>query len=337
MTAITVTAAPLAIELANIGTVQAWQSVVVRTRVDGTLEKVFFREGQEVQPGDKLAEIDPRPYQAAVNAARAKKAQDQAVLANALRDLARYASLAKSDFASRQQLDTQQALVGSLAAALKGDDAAIEAARVNLDYTLIRAPFDGRAGLRQIDVGNVIRAADPAGVGIVTITQIHPIAVLFNLPQEQLPAIQTAMAQGRLPVVATSSDGATMLGQGELLTTDNTIDATTGTIRLKAVFPNADNHLWPGQFVQARLKLATLHQVLTVPSVAVQRSQTGLFVYIVKPNATVGVQKVAIGQDDGTYAVVTSGLADGAQVVVSGQSRLRDGSHVAVSAAKAAS
>lgn len=315
------------IVLSNIGTVQAFLSVQVHTRVDGTLERVLFQEGQDVTRGQQIAQIDPRPYQAVYDQAQAKKAADQAQLANAQRDLARYSQLAQRDFSSRQTLDTQQALVAQYQATLKGDDASIAAARVNLDYCAITAPFDGRIGLRSVDPGNVVRAAD--STGMVTINQIHPIAVVFTIPQDRLLAVQQAMAGGKLPVKAFTSDNVTELGTGELATTDNTIDSTTGTIRLKAVFPNQENHLWPGQFVNAQLQIAVDKSVLTVPSIAVQRSQTGLYVYLAKPDHTVAVTPVAIGHDDGTTAIITKGLQEGASVVVNGMSRLSNGMHYA--------
>ncbi|MDE2334309.1 MAG: efflux RND transporter periplasmic adaptor subunit [Rhodospirillales bacterium] len=340
VTATTVTQGKLAIELSNIGTVQAWQSVVVRTRVNGTLERVFFKEGQEVQPGDKLAEIDPRPYQAALDAATAKKAQDEAVLANAIRDLARYASLAKRDFASRQQLDTQQALVAQTRAAIEGDDAAVAAARINLGYTMITAPIPGRVGLRIVDPGNVVQTTDANG--IVTIAQDHPIAVVFALPQQDIPAIHAAMARSaaagtRAEVDAYASDDRTLLARGGLMTMDNAIDPATGTIRLKAEFANSDNALTPGQFVQARLVVRTEPAALSVPSAAVERGVDGLFVFRVAANDTAQVVKVRVGQDNGQVAQILSGLAKGDRVVVNGQSRLTAGTRVSVVMAKAGS
>ncbi len=335
VTAVEVTTQSLPIQLSNIGTVQAWQSVVVRTRVNGTLDKVFFTEGQEVQPGDKLAEIDPRPYQAALDAVKAKKAQDQAVLANAMRDLSRYASLAKSDFASRQQLDTQQALVAQTRAQIEGDDAAIDAAQVNLDYTIIKAPIPGRMGLRIVDPGNVVQTTDANG--IVTIAQDHPIAVIFALPQQDIAQIHEAMAKGRPEVDAYDGNNTTLLAKGSLLTTDNTIDSTTGTLKLKAEFPNTENILVPGQFVQARLIVKTLPDAMTVPSSVVERGADGLFVFRIKADNTAEVVPVTVGQDDGHVAQILAGLAKGDKVVINGQSRLTAGTHVAVTMAKAGS
>lgn len=314
--------------LSNIGAVQAYQSVLVRARVDGTLDKVLFQEGQEVKVGDELALIDPRPYAAALAQAEAKKAADEAQLANAQRDLIRYSNLARSDFASHQQLDTQTSVVAQDRATIAGDDASIVTARLNLEFCTIRSPIDGQVGLRMIDAGNLIHATD--ATGIVSITQIHPIAVIFTLPQDVLPRVQAAMAHGQLPVFARTSDDRTQLSAGHLLTIDNTIDQTTGTIRLKAEFANLDNRLWPGQFVNVRLQVDTLKNVVTVPSVAVQRGPDGLFVYVVKPDSTVAIQPVDVPQDDGSAAVIAKGVDEGVQVVTNGMSRLQNGTRVAV-------
>ena len=314
--------------LHNIGVVQAYQSVLVRARVDGSLDKVLFREGQEVKAGDPLALIDPRPYAASLAQAQARKAADEALLANARRDLARTTNLARSDFASRQQLDTQTAMVAQDQATIAGDDAAIATARLNVEFCTIAAPIAGRVGLRQVDAGNLIHAADAQG--IVNITQIHPIAVVFTLPQETLPQVQAAMARGNLPVLAYAADDRAKLAEGRLLTIDNAIDQATGTIRLKAEFANADDRLWPGQFVNARLLADTLRGAVAVPSIAVQHGPAGLFVYVVKPDSTVAMQTVELRQDDGTTAVIASGLDEGAQVVTSGQSRLQAGARVTV-------
>jgi multidrug efflux system membrane fusion protein len=322
--------ADVPVTLRNIGAVQAFQSVLIRARVDGTLDRVMFAEGQDVKAGDVIAQIDPRPYAAALAQAAAKKAADEASLANAQRDLVRYSSLANSSFASRQQVDTQNAMVAQLQANIKGDDAAIDAARLNLQFTSITSPIDGRTGLRLVDPGNLIHATDTTG--IVTITQIHPISVIFTLPQDTLPQIQTAMSMGKLPVLAYTADDKTMLGTGELLTTDNTIDQSTGTIRLKAVFQNQESRLWPGQFINVRLTLGTLKNALTVPSVAVQRGPSGLFVYVIKPDSTAAVQPVDVTQDDGQIAVIGKGLDDDVQVVTGGQSRLQNGTRVAATA-----
>jgi len=320
--------------LRNIGTVQAFQSVLVRARVDGTLNQVFFQEGQEVKPGDKLAQIDPRPYLASLDQALAKKAQDQADVANAQRDFARYQSLARQDFASRQQVDTQQALVAHMTAALGQDDASIATARLNLDFTTITAPIEGRVGLRLVDPGNLVHATDAAG--LLTITQIHPISVIFTLPQANMPMIQAALARHAPPVFAYGEDGST-IATGELMTIDNAIDTATGTIKLKAKFPNPDNHLWPGQFVTVGLQVGVRSNVIAVDSTAVQHGPDGLFVYVVKPDSTVVMRPVNVVQDDGQTAVIGKGLDGNEQVVLSGQSRLQDGTRVAASAAKTSS
>ena len=314
--------------LRNIGAVQAYQTVLVRARVDGTLDRVLFREGQEVKAGDPLALIDPRPYQAALDQATSKKAADQSQLANAQRDLQRYANLARNDFASRQQLDTQEATVQQLTATIAGDDAAIATARLNLEFCHIVSPIAGRTGLRLVDAGNLVHATDAQG--LVSIAQIHPIAVVFTLPQDALPAIQPAMAAGPLKVMAYTQDDRTLLSTGTLLTIDNAIDQSTGTIKLKAEFSNDDNKLWPGQFVNAHLQIGTLKDAVTVPSVAIQRGPSGLYVFLVKQDGTVSMLAADVKQDDGQVAVVAQGLEPGAQVVTNGMSRLQNGSHVSV-------
>lgn len=316
--------------LTGLGMVQALNTVLVRARVDGTLQKFAVTEGQMVTRGTLLAVIDPRPYQAVLDQALAKKAQDEAQLVNAKLDLQRYSTLATKDFASRQQVDTQVALVNQTRAALKGDDAAIESAQLNLGFCFISAPFDGRIGLRRVDPGNLVHATDAGG--IVTITQVQPITVMFTLPQADLPAIITAMGKGAMTVVARTSDTKLALAQGTLLTPDNAIDATTGTIRLKATFPNEDNKLWPGQFVEARALLRTDRAVVTVPTPAVQHGPAGLYVYVVKPDSTVQRQPVQ-AVDRGPVMVVTAGLDAGQKVVLDGQSRLENGVRVAATPA----
>lgn len=320
----------------TIGTVQAFQSVLVRARVDGTLDKVLFTEGQEVKPGDVLAQLDPRPYQAVLDQAAAKKASDEAMLTSYRSDLVRYNDLAQSQVASRQKLEQIRASVAQGEAATRGDDAQIAAAQLNLNFTRVTSPLAGRVGLRQIDAGNFIRAADVNATGLVTIAQIQPIALIFTLPQDALPKVQAAMRRGKLPVAAYNSDDHTLLSEGELLTLDSSIDTTTGTIKLKAVFANQDDNLWPGQFVNVRMQLGVNKGVTTVPSAAVQRGQTGLYVFVVKPDSTVAVQAIDVTQDDSETAVVSLGLSPGDRVVLTGQSRLTNGTRVSATEAKPA-
>ncbi len=316
----------------GIGTVQAFRSVLVRARVDGTLDQVDYTEGQAVRPGDLLAQIDPRPYAAALAQAQARRAADQASLANARRDLTRYSNLANSDFASRQQVDTQSAAVLGAQANIQADDAAIATAALNLSFCRITSPIEGVVGLKLVDVGNQVHASDAGG--LVTITQIRPISLVFTLPQDELPAVQDALSRagtGERPQVTAFVGGSSSpAGTGELLTLDNAVDASTGTIRLKATFPNADGRLWPGQFANARLRLRTEGGQVTVPPAAVQHGPAGLFVYVVGPDDAVHRTPVTEGYEDADLAVVRSGLQPGARVVVTGQSRLQDGTRVAV-------
>ena len=324
----------VAIFVRGIGTVQPFQSVLIRARVDGTLDKVVFTEGQDVKQGDLLASIDPRPYQAVLDQAIAKKAADIAMLSNAKRDLVRYSDLAKSEFASRQSVDTQQASVSQTTATTQADDAAIAAAKLNLDFTRITSPIDGRAGLRLVDAGNLIHANDANG--LVTINQIHPIAVYFTLPQDMFPTVQDAMhAAGTtpLPTSAFGGDDKRQLATGTLLTMDNAIDTSTGTIKLKAAFPNTDDRLWPGQFVNVHLQLSTAKNAVTVPSSAVQHGVNGLYVYAVQNSTVAKLLPIEIGQDNGDITIVTKGLSGGETVVTGGQSRLTDGTKVALAAA----
>lgn len=317
----------------GIGTVQAMQSVLIRARVDGTIDKIAFTEGQDIKVGDLLATIDPRPYQAVLDQATAKKAADLAMLSNAKRDLARYSDLARSEFASRQSVDTQAASVSQTTATTQADDATIAAAKLNLDFTRITSPIEGRAGLRLVDPGNLVHASDAAG--IVTVNQVHPIAALFTLPQDMFPTVQDAIcsaAPAPLTTQAFSGDDKRQLGQGALLTVDNAIDTTTGTIRLKATFRNTDDRLWPGQFVNIHLQLGTAKDAVTVPSSAVQHGVNGLYVYSVQNGAVAKLVPVEIGQDDGQVTIVSSGLKAGDTVVIAGQSRLTDGTRVAYAA-----
>jgi multidrug efflux system membrane fusion protein len=312
----------------GIGTVQAYRSVLVRARVDGNLDSINFAEGQTVHPGDLLATIDPRPYAATLAQARAKRGADQALLENARLDLARYDNLVRTNVASRQQADTQAALVNQYLANIQGDDAAIDSAALNLSFCRITAPIEGVAGLRLIDIGNLIHATD--ATGIVSIMQVHPISLVFTLPQEELPAVRAAIAaeppsSGGLPVAATGGDGVTPISQGHLVTINNTIDTATGTITLKAEFANTDNKLWPGQFTNGLVRLRTAHDALTLPPAAIQHGPDGLYVYVVKPDKTVAKQAVMVGYQDERAVIVTAGLSGGETVVLSGQLRLAPG------------
>ena len=314
----------------GVGTVQAYRAVLVRARVDGTLEKIAFVEGQDVKPGAPLAEIDPRPYQAVLDQARAKRAADTAQLANQRLDLVRYASLARTNFASKQQLDTQQALVSQQLATLQGDDATIEAAALNVEYCHITSPIEGVVGIRLVDEGNLIHATDTTG--IVTITQVHPISLLFTLPDSEFSRVRAAVqAAGSGPgplVLAYASEGGKLLSKGTLLTPSNSIDTTTGTITLKATFDNTDRALWPGQFVAARIQLSVAHNAVSVPANAIQHGPDGLYVFTVTPDHVAHRKDVKTGYEGDGHAVVTDGLNSGEVVIVSGQVRVNDGNVV---------
>lgn len=310
----------------GIGTVQAYQSVLVRARVDGTLERIAFTEGQDVKPGALLAVIDPRPYAALLAQAQAKRAADAAQLQNARLDLARYASLARTNFASRQQVDTQQATVNQADATLQGDEAAIATAALNLSFCNIQSPIEGVVGLRQVDAGNLVHATDTGG--IVTITQVQPISLVFTLPEQQLPSVREAMAQGAPRVIAASSDGGRTLSEGTLLTPSNSIDASTGTIALKATFQNTDRALWPGQFVSARIQLGTDRNAVTIPSAAIQHGPDGLYVFVVGPDQTAEKRNVTTGTEADGQIVIATGLSGGEDVITAGQVRVMAGQKV---------
>ena len=317
------------IRLEAIGTVQAFNTITVRAQVDGQLVEVAFTEGQMVKRGDVLARIDPRSYQAALDQAVAKKAQDEAQLANARLDLQRYTSLARNEGVSKQQQDTQRAQVAQFEALVAADQGAIDASRTQLSFTTIRSPLDGRVGLRLVDQGNLVRAGD--ATGIVTVSQIQPIAVIFTLPQQELGRVQEVMANGRVPVEVVRQTGTGPMPEGLLVTIDNAVDAQTGTIRLKASFANDDLRLWPGAFVSVRLQVDTLPGVTTVPLVAVQRGPEGAFAFVVKPDRTVEQRTLQLGALTASDAVVRQGIRPGEQVVTSGGLRLSPGAAVAVS------
>jgi membrane fusion protein, multidrug efflux system len=315
-----------------LGTVQAFNTVTVKTMVDGPLVAVNFAEGQMVHKGDVLARIDPRSFQAAYDQVVAKKAQDEALLANARVDLTRYQKLASNNYTSTQQADTQKALVAQYEAQVRQDQAQIDAARTNLDYTTILSPIDGRAGVRQVDQGNIVHAGDQTG--LVVLTQIQPIFVVFNLPQQNLAAVTKAMAAGQPTVLAVPQGGSrsAVLDTGTLTVLDNQVDPTTGTIKMKAQFPNADNRLWPGGFVGVRLQVDTAKGAVVVPPVAVQRGPRGAYVYVVNADSTVTRVQIETGYEDETATVVTKGLDGGEKVVTDGASRLSDGTVVSLAA-----
>jgi multidrug efflux system membrane fusion protein len=313
------------IRLDAIGTVQAFNTITVRAQVDGQLLEIAFKEGQMVRQGDVLARIDPRSYQAALDQAVAKKAQDEAQLANARLDLQRYTTLARNEGVSKQQQDTQRAQVAQFEAQVAADQGAIDAARTQLSFTTIRSPINGRVGLRLVDQGNIVRAGD--ATGIVTVSQLQPIALVFTLPQQELGRVQEAMARGTVPVQVVRNTGAPQ-PEGELLTIDNAVDAQTGTIKLKASFANEDLRLWPGAFINVRLEVDRLQGVTTMPLVAVQRGPEGAFAFVLKPDRTVEQRPLRLGALTATEAVVRQGIQPGERVVTSGALRLSPGAAV---------
>ncbi len=323
----TVTGRTLPVLLRGIGTVQADNTVTVRSRVDGQIVGVDFTEGQEVAAGKLLFQIDPRPYSALLAGAEAVRAKDAAQLQSAEADLARYTHLLHGGFQSRQSYDQQKALVAQLHAAIAGDEAQIETARLNLDFTRIRAPIAGRLGAQLVDVGNIIRASD--NTALVTIAQVRPIFVSFALPQQDLDAIRRNQARAPLVVEARSRDDKQVLARGQLRFIDNLIDPATGTILMKARFANRDERLWPGEFVNVRLTVAQRRNVPTVPAQAMQQGPDGWFVYVVGPDDTVHRRKVKPAMMEDGVAAIASGLMPGQRVVVDGQYRLTDGAKIA--------
>src|ERR1700709_366965 len=305
--------------LTGLGTVQGFNTVLVRTRVDGQINKIAFQEGQFVKEGDTLVEIDPPPLQAALDQAKAKKAQDEANLANANLDLQRYTKL--GEFATRQQTDTQRSTVQQVTAHIAADDAAISNAQTQLDYTQVKSPIPGVAGLRQVDIGNIVNASTQTG--IVTIAQIEPIAVIFTAPEEQLPYINEAQAIAPLKTIAITTDGKKPLADGSLAVVNNQVDSTSGTVRLKAVFDNKNHALWPGQSVSTRLLVQTLKDATVVPGEAIQHGNSGLYAYVVNDDNKAELRKVKVSQSIDGHSVVESGLSPGQQVITGGQYKVQ--------------
>lgn len=314
--------------LDGVGSVRALNNVIVRAQVDGKLIAVNFVEGQDVKKGDVLGEIDPVLYKATLDQAVAKKAQDEALLANQKLDLARYQQLAASNAGSKQQADTQRAVVAQQEALINADQAAIDNAQAMLGYTKIIAPLSGRAGLRQVDQGNIIHASDVTG--LVIITQLQPVAVQFSLPQQQIVRVNAASGKGALSVDVFGNDGVTVIDTGTLKGIDNQVDPTTGTLKLKAEFPNANFQLWPGQFVNVRLKVETLAKAVVVPTSAVQRGPAGTFSYVIGEGEVVTAKPIVVTQQNETDAVIASGLSASDRVVTTGFANLSDGAKVIV-------
>ena len=314
------------IYLDALGTTSAANTVTIRSQITGTLQTVNFAEGQEVKQGDTLAVIDPRPLQATLTQAQAKKAQDQALLISAQKDLARFAELAKKDFATQQSLDQQQAKVDQLKATIDADQGAIDNAQTQLSYATITAPFNGRVGFRQVDAGNIVHPTDANPLTVLT--QIKPSIVIFTLPQKNLGAVREAMLRGAVTVLAYDQDGAKQLATGELLLIDNQIDQLTSTIRLKARFPNDDSRLWPGEFVRIRAQIDAREHVVTIPPPALQRGPNGLYAWVIKSDSTAEQRNLDAQTVDGDTVIVSRGLKVGENVVVSGQYRLQAGTRV---------
>jgi multidrug efflux system membrane fusion protein len=322
--------ADVPVYLEGVGTARALNTVTVRPQVEGKLISVAFKEGQDVKKGFVLARIDPTTYQAQLDQAAAKKAQDEALLANARLDLERYTRLAANNSITKQQADTQRSTVAQLEAQVQADQAAVDNARAILAYTTITAPINGRTGIRLVDEGNIVRGSDPTG--IVVLTEIQPISVIFSLPQQTVAQVNAAFAKGPLTVEALASDNDSVTDRGVLQVVDNQVDPTTGTVKLKAEFPNASLQLWSGQFVNVRMLIDTLQQVVVVPTATVQRGPDGPFVFVVQSGDTVAVRKVGVTQQDDVQAVLGSGVQAGDRIVTTGFAQLADGTRVTVTA-----
>jgi len=316
----------LPVYLDGLGTITAFNTVTIKTRVDGQIVQVAFREGQEVQKGDLLVVVDPRPFEVQLDQAQANAARDQAQLADARLNLERDKDLSAQGILPQQQMDSQRALVQQLEAATKVDQAQIENARLQLAYCRITAPVAGRVGLRLVDEGNVVRAADQTG--LLVITQLEPITAVFTLPEDNLPAVARHLTGEPLPVEAWSRDNRTRLATGRLLTIDNQIDVSTGTARLKAAFDNKDRSLWPNQFVNVRLLVEVRKEQTLVPSAAVQRGSQGVFAYVVKPDLTIEVRPLKVGLTEGGFTAIDDGITPGEQVVTDGHEKVQAGSRV---------
>jgi multidrug efflux system membrane fusion protein len=319
----------LTVSVSGLGTVTAFNTVTVRSRVDGPIQKILFTEGQKVNEGDLLVQIDPRSFEVALQQALGTQAQNAALLANAKRDLQRYQTLFKQDSIARQQVDTQQSLVRQYEGQAQNNKAAVDDARLSLTYTKVRAPISGRLGLRTVDVGNLVSAGSTDG--IVTITQVQPIAVVFSMPESWLPDVAGPLYKGeKLKVILRDRDNKVQLAEGELASMDNAVDTTTGTVRLKATFANEDETLFPNQFVNTELKVREVPDALVVMSDAIQNSSRGPYVYVVKKDNTVETRQIELGVVDSGYTQVIKGLAEGEQVVSEGVDRLRNGAKVEI-------
>jgi membrane fusion protein, multidrug efflux system len=322
------------IYLRGVGTVIAYNTVIVRSQIQGQITQINFNEGQTVHVNDPLALIDPRPYQAQLDQYIANKSRDQAQLTNAQANLTRYTTLGNQGWATPQLVETQKAQVGQLQAAIKADEALVEAAQTQLSYTRLTSPIDGVTGIRQVDIGNIIHPTDPNG--LVVVTQLQPISVIFTLPETELPKIQQALAKGPLTVEAYSQDNTIKLDEGKLDFIDNEILQTTGSVRLKAEFPNPAHRLWPGELINAWLLLDTRPNGLTVPAGAVQQGSQGAYVYVIDSDNTVALRPVTVAQVSRGQALIDRGLTANEQVVVDGQYKLQPGAHVTILHGKAA-